>query len=507
MQNRVMDKETQPPVLAAVDLGSNSFHMILAQMRDDHFQVIDKLREMVQLRSGLNKQGKLSRAVQLRALACLERFGQRIEGLPEGSVRIVGTNTLRVAKNSDVFLKKASKALGHPIEIITGEEEARLIYSGVAYALNFDSKRRLVMDIGGGSTEYIIGEALEGLQRESLGMGCVSFSQQFFADGRVTSERMKKAGIAAATRLRAIQKTYRDLGWDAAIGASGTIRCVANIVKEEGWAIDGRITLESLEKLIDAMVDAGHMNVLKVDGLSAERRAVLPGGVAILHASFEQLKIKQMTVSDGALREGLLYDLIGRISHDDERDRTVKAMARRYHADQAQSDRIMSMLKQLFTQTKSAWRLTKMHLLQLQWAAELHEIGLAISHEQFHKHSYYLLAHSHLPGFSREEQYALAALVRGQRKRFPSKYVGRLPKTAQRATERLMILLRLAMVFNRGRSVVGETPVKLKVSGKTIKLFLPKGWLAEHPLTESDLMREIEYLQAIDVRLTVQEES
>jgi len=502
-----MKIQTEQTILAAVDLGSNSFHMVIAKLRDNHFQTVDKLKEMVQLRAGLDKRDQLSESAQERALACLERFGQRIKDLPEGSVRIVGTNTLRVAKNSDAFLKKAKKALGHSIEIIEGEEEARLIYLGVAHALSFDDTRRLVMDIGGGSTEFIIGEGFDGLARESLGMGCVSFSQKFFAGGTLSQEQMRAAIIAAATRLRAIQKRYRDIGWEEAIGASGTIRCVASIVKEEGWAIDGTITIESLDKLIGAMIASGNMDSVTLAGLSDERRSVLPGGVAVLKAAFEQLKIKQMTVSDGALREGLLYDLLGRISHDDERDRTVSAIARRYHADQEQIERVDLMLDQLCDQVAKSWQFEQEHRQLLHWAAKLHEIGLSIAHNQYHKHSYYLLAHSNLPGFSREEQYALAVLVRGQRRGFPTKYIKRLPEETRLVTQRLIMLLRLAMVFNRGRSIVGTTPVKIQVSEKAIKLFLPIGWLAEHPLTEADLLQEVDYLQEIDLRLTIREES
>lgn len=505
MQNTGMKKNDENAILAAVDLGSNSFHMIIARLRDNHFQVVDKLKEMVQLRAGLDKRGRLSEAAQARALACLERFGQRIRDLPETSVRIVGTNTLRVARNSDSFLKKASKALGHPIEVVAGEEEARLIYLGVAHALSFDNTRRLVMDIGGGSTEFIIGEGYEGIARESLEMGCVSFSQRFFADGRVSHDKMKKAIIVAATRLRAIQKTYREMSWDEAIGASGTIRCVANIVQEQGWAINGTITKDSLDQLIAVMDQAGHVDAFDLPGLSAERRAVLPGGVAVLRASFEQLKIKQMTVSDGALREGLLYDLLGRISQDDERDRTVLAMAKRYHSDQEQAGRVIVMLDQLFDTVADDWQFEDKHLQQLHWAVQLHEIGLAISHDQYHKHSYYLLAHSNLPGFSRGEQNVLAIMVRGHRRSFPAKFISKLPKEQRLVTQRLTVILRLAMVFNRGRSVVGETPVQLVVEGDELKLTLPKGWLAEHPLTEADLLQEVDYLQRINLRLMIRE--
>jgi exopolyphosphatase/guanosine-5'-triphosphate,3'-diphosphate pyrophosphatase len=314
---------------------------------------------------------------------------------------------------------------------------------------------------------------------------------------------MKAAIIAAGTRLRAIQKNYRDIGWSEAIGASGTIRCVANIVKDKGWANDGTITVDALDKLIAFMIEGKEMASLSLAGLSAERKSVLPGGVAVLKATFNQLKIDKMTVSDGALREGLLYDLLGRIRHDDERERAVLAMARRYHVDEGQTDRVIVMLDQLFDQMADVWHLEEMHRHSLYWAARLHEIGLSISHDQYHKHSYYLLAHSNLPGFSREEQHALAVIVRGQRRSFPKKHIKTLSAESQLLTQRLTILLRLAMVFNRGRSVVGDTPLTLTETSKALQLSLPEGWLADHALTEADLLQEIRYLQDADIRLTL----
>ena len=498
-----MEQEEQN-VLAAVDLGSNSFHMIIARLRDGHFQVVDRLREMVQLRAGLDESRHLSDEAQDRAIACLERFGERIRDLPHGSVRIVGTNTLRVAENSHKFLARARQALGHPIEIIIGQEEARLIYLGVAHALAFDDSRRLVMDIGGGSTEFIIGEGFSGLRRDSINMGCVSFSQRFFGDGLITKSRMKMAMLTVSSYLRSIQRPYQKTGWVEAVGASGTIRCVANIVKSNGWSDDGVITIESLDKLITALIDAGDIKTLALDGLSDERTAVIPGGVAVLRASFERLGISRMVVSDGALREGLLYDLLGRIQHDDERDRTVLAVAKRYQVDEAHADRVAAMAKQMFEQVAKAWEIDDAaSLLRLQWAAKLHEVGLSISHENFHKHSAYLIQHSNLPGFSREEQQALAVMVRGQRKKFPQKSIKKLPDELERVTERLTILLRLAMVFNRGRSEKTDTFISLEVTKKALNLSLPEGWLEQHPLTETDLAQEHDYLQAIDVNLQV----
>ncbi|NQZ52717.1 MAG: exopolyphosphatase [Piscirickettsiaceae bacterium] len=501
-----MTQQTEQDVLAAIDLGSNSFHMIIAQLRDGHFQVVDKLREMVQLRAGLDSENTLSKEAQDRAIACLQRFGERIKELPAGSVRVVGTNTLRVAKNSWSFLRLARQALGHPIEIIAGEEEARLIYLGVAHALAFDESRRLVMDIGGGSTEFIIGEGFKGLRRESLEMGCVSFSQRFFLGGKITRTSMRTALIVAGTRLRAIQRPYRNMGWTEAIGASGTIRSVANIVKENGWADDGIITPKSLDKLTEALIDAGHVDNLKLAGLSDERASVIPGGLVVLKAAFERLKIDRMIVSDGALREGLLYDLLGRIQHDDERDRTVASLARRYQIDEAQADRVSTMAVQLFDQVSAVWKINnKEYLHSLQWAATLHEVGLAISHNQFHRHSAYLIAESVLPGFSREDQHALATIVLAQRKKFPKKAFKELPDELYKSTKRLAVLLRLAMVFNRGRSEQVDTFVKLKVIKKGLRLSLPAGWLAKHPLSEADLLQEVEHLKNIKIKLKIKE--
>lgn len=499
-----MKQQIEHKILAAVDLGSNSFHIIISRLRDGHFQVVDKLREMVQLRAGLDENNKLSDQAQQRAVACLQRFGERIKDLPAGSVRIVGTNTLRVANNSQQFLRKARLALGHPIEIVAGEEEARLIYLGVAHALAFDDTSRLVMDIGGGSTEFIIGEGFSGVMRESLEMGCVSFSQRFFENGKISRTRMTAALIAAGTRLRSIQRPYRKQGWMEAIGASGTIRTVANIVKENGWSDEGVITPKSLDKLIDEMIDSGDVNKLKLEGLSEERRSILPGGVAVLKAAFDRLKIDRMIVSDGALREGLLYDLLGRIQHDDERDRTVSALARRYQIDESHAQRVSDMATQLFEQVSVAWQVDdEEHLDHLQWAAMLHEVGLTISHDQFHKHSAYLVGQSGLPGFSREEQHALATIISGQRKKFPKKEIAALPDELQQSTQKLTILLRLATVFNRGRSEITDTFVKLKVTKKGLRIKLPEAWLSKHPLTEADLLQEAEYLKGIDLKLKI----
>ncbi len=499
--------DANAPVLAAIDLGSNSFHMIIARLRDGQFQVMDRLKEMVQLRAGLDEDGILSLAAQQRALACLERFGERLTHLDPDNIRAVGTNTLRVAKNSQQFLRKARQALQHPIEIVAGEEEARLIYLGVAHSMAFDAQRRLVIDIGGGSTEYIIGEGFTGLQRESLEMGCVSFSQRFFAGGRVTHAAMDAAIIAAGRQLRDIQRPYRKMGWYEAIGASGTMRSVAQIVAENGWAEDGVITREAVDRIIHHLITTKQVTQLQLPGLTEERKSVIAGGIAVLKASFERLKLARLKVSDGALREGVLYDLLGRKQHDDERERTVESLMRRYHVDRAHARRVERMAMQLLQQVASAWALDKaIYRERLAWACRLHEVGLAISHQDFHRHSAYLIQHSDMPGFSREEQLVLATMMRGQRKKFPKKAIEALPEELQSSTLRLTLLLRLAMVFNRGRSEQTDTYISIKRTQKGLKLRLPTGWLTQHPLTAADLQQEKYYLKKIDIKLKLQDD-
>lgn len=503
-KKNAMETNEENDILAAVDLGSNSFHMIIARLRDGQFQIMDRLREMVQLRAGLDEYNILSDVAQDRAIACLQRFGERVRELPYGKVRVVGTNTLRVADNSREFLRQARRALGHPIEIITGEEEARLIYLGVARSLAFDNTRRLVMDIGGGSTEFIIGEGLQGLQRESLEMGCVSFTQRFFANGEISQLQMQAAWLAAAIRLRSIQRPYLQMGWAEAIGASGTIKSVADIVTAQGWTENGVITNESLDKLIEHLVAAGHQDKIELQGLNSERKPVIAAGVAVLKAAFDRLKIDKMIVSDGALREGLLYDLQGRIQHDDERDRTVQALVKRYQVDEAHASRVSQMAKQLFEQVATDWEINREeHLQHLQWAAVLHEVGLAISHYQYHKHSAYLVEHSDMPGFSREEQFALAAMMRGQRRSLATKQINDLSEELQLQVLRLMILLRLALVFNRGRSEQTDTYVGLEVFQRGLRVTLPPNWLKDHPLTEADLKQEQKHLKVAGIKLKI----
>jgi exopolyphosphatase/guanosine-5'-triphosphate,3'-diphosphate pyrophosphatase len=489
--------------LAAVDLGSNSFHMIIAQLRDGgSLHVVDRLREQVQLAAGLDDERRLSGEAGARALGCLERFGERLRGLPQGKVRAVGTNTLRSMRSSGEFLRLAQRALGHPIEVIDGHEEARLIYLGVAHTLADDQGRRLVIDIGGGSTEFIIGQRFEPRYRESLYMGCVSASRRHFPEGALTEAAFERAQIAARIELEAIERQYRRVGWDDCIGSSGTIKAVRLTLVANGWSADA-ITRKGLEKVRRSLVRAGTLDAVALDGLSRERAAVFPGGLAILTAAFDSLGIEEMKVSDGALREGLIYDLLGRIGHEDVREGTIGAMARRYQVSQRFSQRVAQTVEACRAQVEVAWGLAgEEQRTMLRWAAWLHELGVAISHHSHHKHGAYLLRYSDMPGFSRQDQVLLSLLIRGHRRRFPKDDFAELPEPLAGTAARMCILLRLAVLLNHGRSPEPLPRFDLAVNGEAMELVFPEGWLDRHPLTRANLEQEAEHLKAARLRLT-----
>ncbi len=498
-----LEQQNPPETAAAIDLGSNSFHMIVARIQDGQLQVVDKLREMVRLAAGLDEQKNLSEEAQQRALACLERFGQRLRGLPPSYVRVVGTNTLRSAKNAREFRKAAEAALGYEIEIIAGREEARLIYQGVARSMANTGERRLVMDIGGGSTEFIIGEKFETIQRESLFMGCVTMSKKYFADGVVKNKNLRRAEIAARLELQAIAEDYRQLGWEKVIGASGTIRSIDKIVRGQGWSSAG-ITYESMQKLRAALLDAGDVNKLKLAELKEERVPVFAGGFAVLMGIFEELQLDVMSVSDGALREGLIYDLVGRIAHEDIREATIQKLIVRYQIDVVQGQRVEKTALACLEQVAKSWQLnSEEHQHMLAWAARLHEIGLGIAHNQYHKHGAYILTHSDLAGFSREEQNLLAVLVRGHRRRFPpEEEFKNLPESDWQLAKRLTVLLRLAALLHRSQSATVLPAFHLEAGDDKLELILPPSWLGEHPLTQTDLENEQIYLKDAGVGLS-----
>ncbi len=491
-----------PEIVAAVDLGSNSFHMIVCSLTEGNLQTLDRLKEMVRLASGLDKRNYLDAKTQERALGCLERFGQRIRNFPPESVRIVGTSTLRTAKNSQQFLEKAEKALNHPIHVISGIEEARLIYQGVAHSLGSNANLRLVMDIGGGSTEYIIGSGDTPHVKESLRMGCVQASNAFFKDGKLSKSAFAQATLFAEQRLEPVQIQFQRSNWDEAIGASGSLRSIAKVLEAKNWSNNG-ITREGLEQLVAHINLYTHVDELNLPDLDPERLPVFPGGVAIVYATFKSLGIEQMTVSDGALREGLIYDLLGRLYDDDIRSATVQALAERYHVDNSHADRIKQTVGYILSQLgESFFGDNHEHVVQfLNWAADLHEIGHDIAHSQYHKHSAYVIENGDFAGFSRQDQILLSTIVKSHRRKFSVSRFTELPAPWDVDALKLTIILRLSVLLHRNRQEHELPDFKIALVKTKIRLQFPDHWLAQAALTRADLIQEADYLRAAGFKL------
>jgi len=485
------------PLLAAVDLGSNSFRLQVARVENDQLYMLDGLREAVRLAAGLREDKLLDQDAQQRGLYCLEKFGERLRDLPHEAVRAVATNTLRVAKNAPEFLQQAEAALGFPIEVIAGREEARLIYLGVAQGLPHGEERRLVMDIGGGSTEFILGRDLQPTQLESLYMGCVSYTAQFFPDGKITKSSLKQAELAARNELQSIVTEYAPEHWDIALGSSGTARVVNDVLEQNGFSAGG-ITRDGLENLRIQLLKAGDAGKLELAGLKPDRVPVLAGGFAIMYAAFCELKIEQMRPALGALREGVLYDLLGRFSHNDMREATVRQFMRRYHVDHPQAVRVSTLacglarqfLGDIFDEEEER---------HLRWAAQLHEVGISVAHNAYHKHTAYILANADMPGFSRKSQQHLSMLALAHR--------GNLEKVRNQLgvmrDQALVMSFRLAVLFYRNRSEVELPEMQVQFSGTKFRLTLAQEWLAQNPLTETALGDEAKRWKILDISVQI----
>lgn len=498
-----MSPETSP-TLAVVDLGSNSFHLVIARLIGDELQVLDRLREPVRLAAGLDDEQVLDESSQQRAAACLRRFGERLGDLPPDRVRAVGTNTLRLARNALEVRLRAERALGHPIDVVSGQEEARLIYLGVSRHRPLAEGRRLVVDVGGGSTEIVVGQALDVLRVHSLFMGCVGWTERFFGDGQLTRERFRQAELAARLELRPIAAGLGRLGWGTALGSSGTVGAMASQMPRastEGAAL----TLDGLKRLRRQLVAAGTLDRASLPGLRPDRLAVLPGGLAILIGVFRSLPLSSMAFTAGSLREGVLYDLAGRLHHQDARDRTIQQFVRRYHVDLRQVHRIERTGLELLQEVAIDWDLDGAWARQaLSWSAHLREIGLTVSHTGYHKHSAYLVQHADMPGFSAGEQRLLGALVRGHRRKLSRSYFASLGEARTEQALRLCVVLRLAARLHRSRRPEPLPALKLSAEGPRLRLAFPAGWLDEHPLTRADLDNEASYLAAVGLELVVE---
>lgn len=490
--------------MAAVDLGSNSFHMVIARRVGPDLQVMDKLRVPVRLAQGLDAERRLSPDARQRALDCLEMFGQRLSTVPGSLIRAVGTNTFRLAREADVFRAEAEAALGAPIEILAGHEEARLIYLGVAQTSPGTHESRLVLDIGGGSTEMIIGEGLDISLAHSRQLGCVSFTSRHFADGSITRDAFRAAQTAAALELRPIRESLRRIGWARCLGSSGTVNAIGRILSARGWG-GPDIELSGLKRLRAELVERGTVAGLELDNVRPDRWAVLPGGLAVLIACFKNLRIESMRPASGALREGVLYDLIGRLEHQDARERSILRLVDQYHVDREQAARVEKTCHAFLDQVESAWQLPVSRSRRfLSWAASLHEIGLAVAYSDYHRHGAYLVANGELPGFSQDGQAFLAAVIHNHRRRFREDLFEEMPEGWGRMGLRLSLLLRLAVLLHRSRQSDALPALELTVQGDSMCLNCPDDWLNGHPLSRADLQQEAHYLAPMGIELVLE---
>ncbi|MFA5664662.1 exopolyphosphatase [Castellaniella sp.] len=492
--------------LASIDLGSNTFRLSIGRVvrQGNCAQVYteDHLRELVAMADGLDEHQRLRPAAVEQALATLHRFGERLRDFPPSHVRCVATNTFRVARNAAEILPAAERALGFPIEIISGLEEARLIYLGVIHDLPPTNRHRLVIDIGGGSTEFIIGRGKTPVQLASLELGCTTLTRRFFPQGRITEARMQQAILAARMAIVGIASRYRHTGWQDAYGSSGTAKGLLAILRGNGLSQTG-ITASGMQQLRAGLVRKGRVRLEDWDGLKPERVSVLPGGLAIMIAAFHELGIDRMQTGDGALRTGVLQDLLGRDQHQDQRDETVRQFIRRYALDETQAGNVCRLALALFDQqAANADAIQRLELRRaLAWAARLHEVGLAISRHDYHKHTAYILEHADMPGFSHDDQKLLAFLALGHQ--------GRLAKVRtyrpDAARWLALLCLRLAVLFLRRRNATDIPAVSLQAVYPQVSMTLDAQWLAERPLTRFQLAAETRIWHKVGITLDIRE--
>jgi len=486
-------------MLAAIDLGSNSFHMVLAQHMLGQLRVVDRLRETVRMADGLDGKGGLDKQSRQRALDCLARFGERLRGTPRLHVRALATNTVRQLRDPQSFLHAAEAALGYPIEVVSGREEARLIYLGVAHAQPpKPGQLRLVIDIGGGSTEFIIGRGFEPVERESLQAGCIASTRRFFPNGRLSRKKWNAALTEISAEFQQFAGLYRALGWQEALGSSGTHKSIGEICAAMKLT-KGSITAEALPQVRDRLLQAGSIDLIDLPGLSSERRPIIAGGVLVLEAAFRALGLQRLLVSKAAMREGILYDMLGRGGVADPRDASIAALTARYGIDEAQAARVEGTAMRLFEQVAADWALDDDDARMLGWAARVHELGLAIAHSQYHVHGAYVLENSDIAGFSRQEQQVLAALVRTHRRGVPKTAFDALPDRLLLSARRKAALLRLAVLLHRAHDGDEIPRLDLSVGASRLQLVLERRWIEGRPLLRADLLAEKEDMPGLGI--------
>jgi exopolyphosphatase/guanosine-5'-triphosphate,3'-diphosphate pyrophosphatase len=474
--------------------------MVIARVVDHELHIISRHKQKVQLASGLDDHNILSQASIERGIECLREFGQRLRGFAPDNVRIAATHTLRVARNQTTFLEQARAVMPYAIEIIPGEEEARLIYLGVAHTINAHHSN-LIIDIGGGSTELVIGQNFEPQYLSSAQMGCINFTARFFATGKLTKNNFVRANLAAQQKLEGISHHFAKHGWQSALGASGTIKVIRNVLVEMGFN-DGVITKQRLKKLVNRLCQDKVISNISFRNITDERKRYLPAGVSVLLACFEQLEIKELHFSSAALREGILYEMEERFKTGDVRQRTAKAFLQRYCIDIEQAHRVRDQALAIFQQTKLNDDINEELCDVLLWAAMLHEVGLSVNYSSFHKHSQYLLQHSYMPGFNHEQQRLLATLVRFQRKTIKQEELAKFHLFRESLVIELIRVLRLSVIMSAQR-ITQNLPIEFKrISDDHWRLSntTPQK-LAHDSLLFADLKTEQRYWKSVHWRL------
>lgn len=478
--------------IAAIDLGSNSFHMVVARVFDQHLQLVSRHKQKVRLGDGLDEHNFLSETAIERGLDCLEVFAERLADFELDDVRVVATHTLRKAKNAKDFLEQAKPLFPFPIEVISGQEEARIIYNGVEHT-QAASESKLVIDIGGGSTEIVTGQGFSPKMMRSLPMGCVSFTQRFFADGELTSQHFSDAYTAATRLLMPLIEKYKKASWGVAFGSSGTAKSIKEVLIGLGFA-DGLITPQRLTYLKNHLCEFLSSKELNLSGLSDERKPVFAAGVTILSAAIDTLNINELHFSDGALREGVLYDMEDRFKDIDVRTRTAETLVSRYHVELVHSQKVkavaVELLKQAQPQVTTA--ITNELYDLIGWAALLHEVGQSIAFQGYHRHSAYLLKHTTMPGFNTEQQRLISTLVRHQRKAIKRQDLPELSLFSPQQITLLIRILRLAILLNRQRNqaLVPDTTLTIEQEDNWGLKGSNSDWLAQNQLLEYELKEE-----------------
>ncbi len=493
---------------AGIDLGSNSFHLVVARREHGELRQIDELKDMVRLAGGVDRKGRLSSTVERESLDSLARFAERIQGIPESHIRAVGTQTFRRLKNADRFLSLAENTLTAPIEIISGREEARLVYRGVWQGMANQATPKLILDVGGGSTEVVAGQGEQPVIAESLPFGCVGMTQKYFDGGKITAKRWHRGREKIMADAQSLKAQLTDHPWEQAIGSSGTARALVAMAEELRPLQPAGLSLSVLQEIKDQLIDAGHIDAITLSGLSERRRPVIVGGALVFDALMTAFEIEHLTASKFALREGVLYDLLERLDpslrHSNPRAGTVKAMMERYQCDQAQAKRVSDWALMGFDQVADEWSLSPAARELLHTACQLHEVGLSIAHDQYHLHSGYILAHADMPGFSSTEQQVLACLANLQRAKPDPDRVDALPQRLRPITIRLLMLMRLAVALARPRGDDRPDAITWVADEHQLTLRLPESWLRSHPLTQRDLLVEAEQIKRLDQTLHIE---